>query len=51
VITAAVADQNAKYDQSLEHKVIVYTNDKDEPKIEIRYRVLPGRPAPAPKKP
>jgi hypothetical protein len=50
-ITAEVADQNAKHDQLLAHKVIVHTNDKNEPKIEIRYRIVPDRPAPAPKKP
>ncbi|MCP4199562.1 MAG: DUF1573 domain-containing protein [Proteobacteria bacterium] len=39
-ISATVADQKAKHDQTFKHKLILHTDDKDEPKIEIEYRIL-----------
>jgi hypothetical protein len=41
MITAEVADQNAKHDKPFEHRFMVHTSDKEEPKIEIRYHILP----------
>jgi hypothetical protein len=44
-IQAQVAKPSIKYDSKAEHKLIIQTSDKDEPTVEIAYRIGGGRPS------
>jgi hypothetical protein len=39
-INATVADQKIRHDENFSHKIILHTDDRDEPKIEIKYRII-----------
>ncbi|MCP4604729.1 MAG: DUF1573 domain-containing protein [Proteobacteria bacterium] len=42
-ISVQVADPEASYEKPSRHKMFIYTNDKDEPKIEIGYTISERR--------
>ncbi len=45
-INAEVADPGAKHDQTFKHKLIIHTDDADEPKLEVVYRILDRKTTP-----